>query len=335
MGGKWGRRALTIPSVVVAFALVTLALPLLLAIAALVDVARWLLRRQRWTSLRLLAFLWVYLAAQVVGLSALFWVWLLSFGAAARRAGRLVDWTFEVQQIWASALFRTVCVLFGLRVRVEGEADLRHGPYVVFIRHASVIDTLLPTVLITRRHGIRLRFVLKRELLVDPCLDVAGLRLPNCFVSRAGETSADVDGVATLGRGLGPGEGVLIYPEGTRFSPGKRRRILARLSGGSPEIFSRAQRLSQVLPPRLGGALALLEAAEGADAVFFAHAGLDGFASVRDIFDQALGARRVEVKVWRIPRSQIPRDEAARVRFLYDEWQKVDEWIAARTRDAL
>lgn len=331
MRGKWGRRALTFPSVVLALAIVTLALPLLVAIGALVDSTRWLLRRQRWMSLRLVGFAWVYLAAQVVGLFALFWVWLLSFGAGAHRGARLVDWTFVVQQAWATTLFRAVRGLFGLKVQVEGEADLSHGPYVVFIRHASVIDTLLPTVLITRRHGVRLRFVLKRELLFDPCLDVAGLRLPNVFVSRTGETSADVAGVAALGRDLGAREGVLIYPEGTRFTANKRRRALERLSQGPPELVARAQRLSRVLPPRLGGSLALLEAAEGADAVFFAHAGLDGFASVRDIFDHALGARRIDVKVWRVPRAQIPEGRAARVSFLYDEWQKVDDWIAART----
>lgn len=332
MSGTWKRRAVTIPAVTFAFVLVTSSLPLLLLFAVLIDAVRSLTRRLPWVGTRLVLFGWFYLAGQVLGLAALFAVWLSSLVGGAERRQRLMRRTFAVQVRWAGALFRAVRTLFGLQVAVEGEDSLRGGPYVVFIRHASVIDTLLPTVLVTARHGIRLRFVLKRELLLDPCLDVAGLRLPNYFVDRTGDDPRDIAGVRQLGEHLGEEEGVLIYPEGTRFTLDKHRRALEKLATEAPDLFECAKGLTHVLPPRVGGALALLEAASEADVVFFAHVGLDGFASVGDIFRHALGARRIDVRLWRIPRAEIPRERAERISFLYREWHKVDAWVAGHMR---
>ena len=60
--------------------------------------------------------------------------------------------------------------------------------------------------------GVRLRYVLKKELLFDPCLDIVGNRLPNYFVDRGGQDSERARrGVAELVRDLGPDEGALIY----------------------------------------------------------------------------------------------------------------------------
>ncbi|MDC0708578.1 hypothetical protein POL68_08865 [Stigmatella sp. ncwal1] len=45
----------------------------------------------------------------------------------------------------------------------------------------------------------QLKYVLKRELLWDPCLDVVGRRLPNVFVERSGDRGkAEIEAVATL-----------------------------------------------------------------------------------------------------------------------------------------
>ncbi|HRE89632.1 MAG TPA: 1-acyl-sn-glycerol-3-phosphate acyltransferase, partial [Myxococcota bacterium] len=85
--------------------------------------------------------------------------------------------------------------------------------------HTSLVDTLLPTTYLTARRGLKLRWVLKRELLVDPCLDVAGSRLPNAFVARDGsDTEKALAQVRALATDLPADEGVLIYPEGTRFT---------------------------------------------------------------------------------------------------------------------
>jgi len=329
MPGKWGRRAISIPALLVALTLGSLLLPVLLVVAALVDAVRALSRKTPWIAVRIVLFGELYLLLEVIGLASLFGVWLGTLPLGRARSERLLAATYAVQRLWASSLFIAVKRLFGLSLEVEGESVLEPGPLVLFVRHASVIDTLLPTVLVSARFGTRLRFVLKRELLVDPCLDVAGSRLPNVFVRRSGEDDRDIEAVAELARGLGPKDGVLIFPEGTRFTPDKQRRALQRLREKSPELYELARSLTHVLPPRLGGALALLESATEADLVFFAHVGLDGFASVTDIFRYALSRRVVRVKLWRIPRQAVPDSRQARTEFLLKEWQKLDDWVAA------
>ena len=127
-----------------------------------------------------------------------------------------------------------VRVLFRLRLEVTGDDAVAPGPVIVLIRHASIVDNLLPANLITRPHRIRLRYVLKRELLADPCLDVAGRRLPNYFVRRGTGEAQEVERVRALAHGLGADEGVLIYPEGTRFTPERRARAIARIGERDP-----------------------------------------------------------------------------------------------------
>ena len=65
------------------------------------------------------------------------------------------------------------------------------GPVIVMIRHASILDNLLPSVFVAWPHKVRLRYLLKRELLSDPGLDIGGKRLPNYFVRRG--TGAEIE----------------------------------------------------------------------------------------------------------------------------------------------
>jgi 1-acyl-sn-glycerol-3-phosphate acyltransferase len=174
---------------------------------------------------------------------------------------------------------------------------------------------------------MRLRYVLKRELLVDPCLDLAGHWLPNRFVARDGaDTAREVEAVRALKCGIGKDEGVLLYPEGTRFTVEKRRRVLERLAGAARE---RAERLQHVLPLRPGGALALLEAPPACDVLFIGHHGLEGFAHVADIMRGALVGRTVTLRFWRVPASSIPAGAEARRAWLEEEWQRMDDWLSA------
>jgi hypothetical protein len=73
------RRLRTIPSRVVAFLLVMVLLPVLLVVAAMVDVFRRVVFGVRATAVRLVAFLWVYLAAEVVGVVALAALWVVAW----------------------------------------------------------------------------------------------------------------------------------------------------------------------------------------------------------------------------------------------------------------
>lgn len=322
------RRLRTIPPLVLGLVLVTALLPVLLVVGLLIDAVRRVMSGVPPTAARLVVCLWVYLAAEVVGLAALAAVWIFSLGG--RRGAWLREATWHLQQRWAGLLLGTVRVSFRVRLEVVGDDVIAPGPVIVLMRHASIADTLLPANLVAGPHGIRLRYVLKRELLADPCLDVAGRRLPNYFVRRGTGEAQEVRRVRELAHGLGPGDGVLIYPEGTRFTPERRARAIARIAERDPRLAARADRLRHLLPPRLGGVGALLDGAPDADVVVVAHHGFDGLPLISDVLRGGLVGLVVRVRVTRVPRSKVPEAGAARTNWLYDLWQDVDDWLEQR-----
>lgn len=305
--------------------LVTALLPALLVVGLTIDLGRWAVSRVPPTATRLALFLWVYLAAEVAGLAALAAAWVVSGGG--RRDAWLREVTARLQQLWAAALLGAVRALFGLRLKVTGGEHVAPGPVIVLIRHASIVDNLLPANLIARPHGVRLRYVLKRELLADPCLDVAGRRLPNYFVRRGTGETEERDRVGALARGLGRDEGVLIYPEGTRFTPQRRAQAIARIAERDPRLAARAERLRHLLPPRLGGVGALLDGAPTADVLVVAHHGFDGLRLISDVWRGGLVGLTVRAHITRVARSAVPPAGPARTGWIYDLWQDVDDWV--------
>ena len=315
---------MTIPVVLAGSAIFSALLPVLLVLALLFDLAR---RDPRLNALRLTLVLPFYFLAEAVGLSALL------FSGLRHRWGSEALWasTYSIQGTWARFILGAIRIGFGLRFRIEGGELLMPGPAIVLVTHSSIVDTLLPTALLSVPLNMRLRFVLKEELLAEPCLDVAGHRVPNCFVSRRGEnTEVEVARVAALGKGLTSNEGVLIYPEGTRFTPKKRDRTLERIGKSDPERAARLTSIRNVLPIQPGGILSLLEATPDADLVIVAHAGLQGTAEVGDLVSAGLAGRSVELRVTRIARSTVPRDQRELLSYLDDRWLEVDAWITER-----
>jgi hypothetical protein len=219
---RWLRRALAIPLYFVAFLAMLLAAPLLFGATSLTD----LVRREPWPRTRCVAFALAYLTCEVTGILTGFGLWI--FGLATREPKeRWLARHLAAQRWWARSLYRSAERLFGMTTEVEGCDELGPGPLLLFFRHVSIGDTVIPAVFLSDQRGWRLRYVLKRELLWDPCLDIFGQRLPNYFVRRgSGESRREIAAVAALARDLGPGEGVLLFPEGTRFTPEKRERAL-------------------------------------------------------------------------------------------------------------
>lgn len=298
--------------------------PVLLPLAVIVDTVRWLTARRPWMAIRLVLFLMAYTLAETVGVLALVVSWLVSAG------GRLFDLTpatFTIQRAWAGFVLWSCRTVFGLRISAVGLEAVQPAPFVLIARHASIVDNLLPAWFISRPHRIHIRYVMKQELLVDPALDIAGNRLNNLFVRRgSGETETEVAAVRQLAATLPPNEAILIYPEGTRFTVAKRDRNLAVLERRNPRLHARLAGLTHLLPPRLGGTLALLDGCP-ADVVVMAHRGLDGFARVADIWRGAMVRRQVDVEFWRIPRDQIPEGRSERADWLFDLWARLDRWV--------
>mgnify|MGYP001554539701 FL=1 len=79
-----------------------------------------------------------------------------------------------------------------------------------------------------------------------------------------------------------------------------------------------------VLPPRLPGSLALLEANPGADAVFCIHTGFESTMSMAQLWRGDLVKTWVRVKFWRVPYEEMPKDREALSAWMWDQWAEAN-----------
>ncbi|MGD8318227.1 MAG: 1-acyl-sn-glycerol-3-phosphate acyltransferase [Myxococcales bacterium] len=315
------RRVMTISVYALMWGLLTTLAPIWLPVAIVMGS----FRRKHFIVLRLLAFFWVYFSVELLGLLAAGTIYLITPGNVPRRR----DLFFHLSCRWGSTLFAWICRLLSLSASIEGQEHVLPAPVLVFIRHASIIDTLLPVTFISKPNGLQLRYVLKRELLVDPCVDVAGHVWPNYFIDRGGSPAEEIAGVRRLAADLGD-QGVLLYPEGTRFTEHKKKIALERLQKQHPELVAIAQSYTHCLPPKTGGALALLDDAPHTDVLIVAHRGLEGFAEIADLFSGTVVGKSVEIRIWRVSARTIPNTKAERERWLFDWWKRVDDFVSSR-----
>ncbi len=326
-GRRFARRAVTIPLCVFLCVISLVVAPLLMPLALAVDG----IRPRGFVALRCVLFFPVYLLCEVCGLLAAFALWLAGMVPGVD-AARVIGWHHALQRLWAGALFRAGAQIFSWRVELALDRTPLRGPCLVFVRHSSIADTVIPAAILAPQLELRLRTVLKRELLRNPCLDVVGNRLPNYFAQRgSADPAKEVAGVVSLLDGIGPGEGVLIYPEGTRFTPEKKARLLDRLrAAGDRSALERAEAFRFVLPPRSGGPLALLERAPTADVLFVAHSGFEEASTFRDFLDGGLVGRTIRVETWSVRAQERPADREGLVRWLDEQWKRMDRWVEAR-----
>jgi 1-acyl-sn-glycerol-3-phosphate acyltransferase len=327
-GARLQRRAKGIAIEAGAFVALTLLFPLVIAGAALVDLALWVVRRKPWMGVRLVAFAWWFLFGELRGIAGLAGIYVVTGGPLGRGSVRRRALVYDLRIHWARSHLGGIRTLFQLGLEVEGLEQAGPGPVLILIRHASIIDNTLPDALVGHAHGLGLRFVLKRELQMLPTIDIGGRWVPTNFVRRASDDpAAEIAKLRRLAHDLGPGEGILIYPEGTRHTPEKLRAAQETIAERQPHVAPMANRLNNLLPPRLGGPVALLDEARGVDVVLFGHVGLDGFQYIRDVWAGGLVGTTVRAKLWRFPAAEVPQDEDERVRWLYERWQTLDDWI--------
>ena len=312
------RRVITISLYMAAWVLLTLLAPAWL-VAGLVIGA---MRRRSFVTLRLLIFAWFFLGIAMVALVRLTVVFTFLRGRPEQLQARL----FRLQQWWANAILRAASGLLELDIEIENADAALPGPTILLMRHASILDTLLPSVYVQAPTQWRVRYILKQELLFDPCLDIVGNALPNYFVDRTGDRMREFEGIRELVQDLDD-DGVLIYPEGTRFSAEKLARARKRIREQAPELAGAADALTHVLPPRPGGVLTLLDALPDVDCAILGHQGLEGLQKVKDVFSGSVIGSRVRGKVWRVRRSDIPATDDERIRWLYEQWSLVDAFV--------
>ena len=309
------RRLRSIPAVLLAAVLLTLLAPIWMALSAALDLGR---GRRRLPTARLLAFAWCWTWLELAGVTAAAGLWL-----TGRR--RDLGAHYRLQRWWAARLMGALRATTGLRVEAAQSADLQPGPAILLCRHASLADSLVSAWVVTSLAGMNPRYVLKRELLFDPCLDVVGNRLPNYFLDRgAADSRAELEALRMLAAGLTDDQVAVIFPEGTRATPPKRARALAKIAERDPQRAERLAPLGHLLPPRPAGSAALLDGCPDADFVVAWHVGFDGWdnfgAILRRLADRP---RPVEFHTRRIPRAEVPSG-AAFAAWLDAQWLQVD-----------
>lgn len=267
------------------------------------------------TATRLAGLLILIVAGEVLGLVGAGLLWLLPLSRPD-----FLKANYRLQAWWTGALFHGARRILGFRLKIEGLEDLPHGPFLLLVRHTSWADTVLAAALIANPRRLRLRYVLKRELLWGPCLDVVGQRLPNLFVDRSGHRrERELQAIRELARGIAAGEGLLIYPEGTRFSSRKLDRELQRVAKQNPEFLPLAQQFRSVLPPRLGGILNLLQECPELDVVILGHVGMENL--------KQLVKGSLRVKLWHYNRADLPSEGLAA--WVFQRWAELDQWVNA------
>jgi 1-acyl-sn-glycerol-3-phosphate acyltransferase len=316
------RRVGSISVVAAAAVVLTVAfVPLALA-AVVVDVAR---LRTRTPLVRLLSFAWCWSWLELAGLVGAAALWVSGRAGDQERHYRLQRW-------WSSRLMRALERTCDVAVEVAGVDALGGPPVVVLVRHASLADSLVTAWVVADRAGLRPRVVLKRELLADPCLDVVGNRLPNCFVDRGAVDSApSLAAIRELGASMEQTSAVIIFPEGTRSNPDKRARALDRIAERDPQRAQRLSALAHTLPPRPAGTMALLDGAAevGATVAVGAHAGFDGLDTFRGIL-AALRRGPIRARLeFTVVEPPSENDPASVARWLDDRWVELDDRISS------
>jgi 1-acyl-sn-glycerol-3-phosphate acyltransferase len=318
MERTWVRRPVMVLGVAAMAVSLLASLPLWLPLMLLVDALR---RNWRFPLVRFTAF-------------GLLWAWLETLGIIGAIAlwavgqSRNMNANYALQKLWTRGVVGALGLTVGLHIEVEGADTLGEGPFIALCRHASLADSVMSAWVFMTASRLRPRYVLKKELKLDPCLDVVGHRLPNYFLDRSSsDIASELQGIEQMAHGLAAREIAVIFPEGTRANDVKRRRILERLRERAPERAVKLEKLKYLMAPKTAGVSALLAAVPNAKVVTMWHAGFDGMDTFRGIVRHlAKSAVRVHVKVTEHQRATVATGEAF-VAWLDEQWCVMDHAV--------
>ena len=318
MKSSWVRRPVTGIGVFLIAIVLTVTLPLWVVVTMTVDAVR---GRWRFPISRLIGF-------------ATCWAWLETSGLVLALflfftgRGRSVPAHYAIQTWWCRSLIQALGFTVGLQITVEGAEHVGPGPFVALGRHASLADSIMSSWVVASHVGLRPRFVLKKELKMDPCLDILGHRLPNYFVDRqSSNVAGELQGIEQMAAGLGVKDCAVIFPEGSRASNKKRVRALEKLRERSPQRAETLAGLKYLIPPKPAGAYALLSAVPEANVLVMWHSGFDGLDTFSGILRHLGRAKaKVHVHVEEISRAMIPSGEAF-VTWLDAKWVEMDNAV--------
>ncbi len=326
------RRLVSITAVGVAFPAAVITAPIWILLTTAADLVS---RLWRFPTLRLAGFGVVYLAHQWVGVARA-----VEISVTSRLTrGSSLPAERDVQAWWASSLLQWARRLLGVHFDPVDLSHVPAGSFILMSRHTSMVDAVLPIVLICTHLKRYAHYVLKDELLWDPVINIFGKRLGNQFVGRGSRTDADLDGIARLAGGALPDSALVIFPEGTYATPRNRTRVLeslrrkARAGELDADVVAYAEKLNHLLPPKPAGSLALMSHRPNADVVILGHVGLEDMADLQGFRRQLPLRNPIAVRYWVHTRSELPTDPHDRAEWLRSRWIELDLWIDSVDRN--
>jgi 1-acyl-sn-glycerol-3-phosphate acyltransferase len=317
------RRLISMPGLILGAVILTVAIPVWLPLVLVIDACR---LRWRFPLARLLSFAvcWAWLETVGVVCSAFYWL-----------TGQSKNLTkhYALQRWWADRLLAALKATCGFSVEVEEIEALQPGPILMFARHASLADSLVSAYVVTTLAQMKPRYVLKRELLADPCLDVVGQRLPNHFLDRnATDSTPELQALEALVTDIDVSTVGIIFPEGTRANEKKRKRAIEKIALIDSSRADRLHDMKHLLPPRPAGAAAMLRGCPSADVVFAWHVGFEGLDTFGGIL-RAISSRMPPIRfhLRRVERTGIPSnsitDTDELTKWLDSEWMRMDREV--------
>lgn len=322
------RRLIVAPLVLIICLFVLALAPALLIGAALAD----LVLPGNWRTLRMVAYLEWYVLFEVLGLVAMFVLWIASGFGAWMHSPRMQETHYAVWRGYMRGLDAASRRLFRLRVVIEDRPTPQPGPVLVFSRHAGPGNSMLLVGSLLLGYQRKPRIVMLAKLQWDPLIDVMLNRLPNRFIAHdKAKRDQYLKGIGDLASGMDDRDAFVLFPEGKDFTHRQRMRAIDRLrKGGHHTHADKAEKMPYMLPPRHGGVMAAITNAPNADVCFVAHALLEEAGSFGDVWRTVPLKTPIVSRYWRIPAAEVPRDRDELIEWLYEWWAKIDAWIANR-----
>lgn len=324
------RRPLTITTWIVLSVLVLVLSPLLLVLGAIAGSLRHRPEPMVWAR-----FLIAYCAHELAVLVACGGLWLASGFGIRMRSERFQRLHYGLLRWFLHSLAARALELVGVKVAPQDspEADrvLRaERPVLLFSRHAGPGDTLLLVDRLFTEYDRLPSVVFKDALTLDPSLDLIGYRLPNAVLDTSDREGSERR-IEEVTSGLAPRGVLVLFPEGGNYSRRRRRRALGKLWRKRRwREAAAAERMENVLPPHPTGALAALRSRPEADVIFAAHTGLGLAASAGELWRELPTGRTLKTQMWLAPAAERPTDPDEQVKWLYDWWKRLDEWVEAQ-----
>jgi 1-acyl-sn-glycerol-3-phosphate acyltransferase len=287
----------------------------------------------KWRILRIIWFLFLYVAVDAIAVVVMFGFWL-----ASGLGWRLRSSYWQSAHYWLLAwllrrLVASAKFTFKLALLREGPAargPMRRRSAIVLSRHAGPGDSLLLMDGLANRYQRNPRIVLKEFLQWDPAIDLILNRLPSAFVPSGQKGDGLLRTIDDMAGSMEVDDAFVIFPEGGNYTRKRHLRSIEKLREiGRPDLAERAAALENTLPPRSTGVKTALAASPGSDVFFVGHAGLEAFEGFGDIWRGMPMDTEIDVRIWHVPAEEIPPPEHQET-WLFDIWAEIDAWISER-----